>query len=89
MWLKIALKTHEIAPFLQTFLGEDTPKPPKQRLAASLLAACITKIPKILKLGPPLRNPAYAPASGPDDIPKSRVLIASENKLLGIILSLQ
>ena len=52
---------------LKQFLGRHAPKPPYQRLAALLLAtwrfaACISKIPEILKLGPPpLRNPAYAP----------------------------
>ena len=40
------------------FLGGHAPKPPSQRLAASLLAtrrfaACISKIPELLKLGPP------------------------------------
>ena len=55
-------ETHEIAPFFKIFLGEHAPKPPLQRLAASLLATCISKIQEILKLGPPpLKNPAYAP----------------------------
>ena len=54
--------------FFKNFLGGHAPKPPYQRLAASLLAtcrfaACISKIPEILKLGPPLRNPAYAPVN--------------------------
>ena len=64
--LKIALKTHEIAPFLKIFLGEHAPKPPYQKLAASLLATCrfaasISKIPEILKLGPPPEKSCIRP----------------------------
>ena len=39
---------------LKNFLGGACPQTP-------LAKACIYKIPEILKLAPPLRNPAYAP----------------------------
>ena len=43
--------------------GGMPPKPPSKgsQLSCSRHAACISKITKKLKLGPPLRNPAYAP----------------------------
>ena len=44
----------------KNFLGGACPQTPLAK--ARSFAACISKIPKILKLGPPpLRNPAYAP----------------------------
>ena len=52
---------------LKNFLGGACPQTPiaKARSFAARnmpLRACISKIPEILKLGPPpLRNPAYAP----------------------------
>ena len=65
--VKIALKTHEIAPFLKIFLGGHTPKPPYQRLAARdmPLRGMYIQNPRNSKVGPPpLRNPAYAPGYG-------------------------
>ena len=49
------------------FLGGACPQTPLAKarsceLATCRFAACISKIPEILKLGPPVRNPAYAPA---------------------------
>ena len=45
----------------KNFLGGACPQTPLAK--AHSFAACISKIPEILKLGPPppLRNPAYAP----------------------------
>ena len=54
--VKIALKTHEIAPFIKIFLGGGMPPNPPSKgslLATCRFAACISKIPEILKLGPP------------------------------------
>ena len=60
-----SLKTHKFAPFFKIFLlGGMPPNPPSKssQLATCRFAACISKITKNLKLGPPpLRNPAYAP----------------------------
>ena len=72
------------------FLGGAYPQTPLAEARSFAARGMYNQNPKNFKIGPPpLRNPAYAPASGPADLPKSRVLIASENKLLGIILSLQ
>ena len=56
--VKIALKTHETAPFLKIFLGEHAPKPPlaKARSFAArdmpLRGMCIQN-PRNFKVGPP------------------------------------
>ena len=66
MWLKIALKTHEIAPFIKNFLGEACPQTPlaKARSFAARdmpLRGMYIQNPGNFKVGPPpLRNPAYA-----------------------------
>ena len=66
--LKIALKTHEIAPFFKIFFGGHARKPPiaKARSFAARdmpLRGMYIKNPRNFKIGPPppLRNPAYAP----------------------------
>ena len=64
VYLKIALKTHQIAPFLKNFLGGGgmPPNPPSKgsQLRCSRHAA---NNPRNLKVGPPpLRNAAYASA---------------------------
>ena len=67
MWLKIALKTHEIAPFLKKFLGGACPQTPlaKARSFAARdmpLRGMYIQNPRNFKVGPPpLTNPAYAP----------------------------
>ena len=43
----------------KNFLGGACPQTPLAK--ARSFAACISKIPEILELGPPPRNPAYAP----------------------------
>ena len=53
------LQTHEIASFFKFSWGGAFPQTPPA--TASSFAACILKILVILKLPPPLRNPAYTP----------------------------
>ena len=65
--VKIALKTHEIAPFLKNFLGGACPQTPLAKarsFAARDMPLCgmYIQYPRNFKVGPPpLRNPAYAP----------------------------
>ena len=65
--VKIALKTHEIAPFFKIFLGGACPQTPlaKARSFAARdmpLRGMYIQNSRNLKVGPPpLRNPAYAP----------------------------
>ena len=58
--VKIALKTHEIAPFLKIFLGGMPPNPLSK---ASQLRVMYIQNHRNFKVTPPppLRNPAYAP----------------------------
>ena len=65
--VKIALKTHEIAPFLKIFLRGACPQTPLAK-ARSFAARDMPRSgmyiqnPRNFKVGPPLlRNPAYAP----------------------------
>ena len=65
--VKIALKTHEIAPFLKNFWGAcpQTPLAKARSFAARdmPLRGMYIQNPRNFKVGPPpLRNPAYAPA---------------------------
>ena len=61
--LKIAFKTHEVAPFLKKFLG-GIPQIPLAKTRCSRHAALrhmYIQNPRNFKVGPPLRNLAYAP----------------------------
>ena len=59
-WLKIALKTHEIAPFFKIFLGGACPQTPLAKARSFAASGMYIQNPRNFKV-PPLRNPAYAP----------------------------
>ena len=59
--LKIALKMHKIAPFLKNFLGGIPPNPPSKDSRHAALRHMYIQNPRNFKVGPPLKNLAYAP----------------------------
>ena len=69
--VKIALKTHEIAPYLKNFFGGACPQTPLAKARSFTardmpLRGMYIQNPRNFKGGPPppLRNPAYAPGYG-------------------------